>query len=518
MSADPELLAQLRAENERLQLENAMLKAAAPGALAPHAWLDAANDTIIVTDRERRINYWNRAAEQLYGWPRADTLGRFAYEIIPAVRFLNGETIEGILQLLANHGEWRGPVVQHTRDGRELLVEGSMRPLYDEGGAIVGYVAINRDITAHVLAEAALRESESKYHTLFDMMAQGVVYHAADGSITACNRAAEHILGLTLDQMQGRSPLDPRWRTIHEDGSDFPGETHPAVIALGTGEPVRNVLMGVYHWQEQAYRWLVVDAFPQIQPGADHPSGVFATFDDITERVRIEHDLHSQAHVLDQAQVLVHDEHGRITLWTQGAEHLYGYSKAEALGRVSHDLLQTEFPEPLAQIFAALELAGRWSGKLTHRTRDGQAVVVASQWLLDRVGDERPARIIEANTNITALERASALLKMQADASQAFAEAGVSPQAVLDRIASFAAGRLGAGCILRLLSDDGEWLDTAAVCHPNANLQAEVQAIYRSDRVQVRSAHPSAQVLRTSQPLLRPHIRPEDIQAAVTPE
>ena len=80
-----------------------------------------ARDAIIVQSPQGKLLAWNFAAEQLYGWPRADTLGRFAYEIIPAVRFLNGETIEGILQLLANHGEWRGPVVQHTRDGRELL-------------------------------------------------------------------------------------------------------------------------------------------------------------------------------------------------------------------------------------------------------------------------------------------------------------------------------------------------------------------------------------------------------------
>ncbi len=72
-------------------------------------------------------------------------------------------------------------------------------------------------------AEEALRESENEHRDLFETMAQGVVYQDTDGSITEANPAAERILGLTLDQMQGRTSIDPRWRAIHEDGSEFPG-------------------------------------------------------------------------------------------------------------------------------------------------------------------------------------------------------------------------------------------------------------------------------------------------------
>ena len=60
------------------------------------------------------------------------------------------------------------------------------------------------------------------------------------GEIVRANRAAESILGLTIDQLQGRRSVDPRWQAIHPDGSPFPGETHPAMVTLRTGEPQRG--------------------------------------------------------------------------------------------------------------------------------------------------------------------------------------------------------------------------------------------------------------------------------------
>ena len=85
-----------------------------------------------------------------------------------------------------------------------------------------------------------------KYHTLFAQMHIGVVFQDCDGHILSANPAAERILGISLDQMQGRTSMDPRWKSIHEDGSAFPGREHPAMVALKTGKPVLDVIMGVF--------------------------------------------------------------------------------------------------------------------------------------------------------------------------------------------------------------------------------------------------------------------------------
>ena len=133
-----------------------------------------------------------------------------------------------------------------------------------------------------------LRESEKKHRSLFETMAQGVVYQDASGSITSANPAAESLLGMSLDQMQGRTSIDPRWKAIHEDGSEFTGETHPGPIAQKTGEEVLGVVMGVFNPKEDDYRWINIDAIPQFRNGEDKPFQTFAMFSDITERRQAE--------------------------------------------------------------------------------------------------------------------------------------------------------------------------------------------------------------------------------------
>ena len=83
------------------------------------------------------------------------------------------------------------------------------------------------------------------YRVMFQAAPQGVVVQNAEGNILFANLAAERFLGLSLEQMKGMAATDPRWQTIHEDGSPFPSETHPAMVALRTGKPIEKVVMGV---------------------------------------------------------------------------------------------------------------------------------------------------------------------------------------------------------------------------------------------------------------------------------
>ncbi|MBN1572768.1 MAG: PAS domain S-box protein [Deltaproteobacteria bacterium] len=132
-------------------------------------------------------------------------------------------------------------------------------------------------------AEDKLKKSEEKHRRLFETMAQGVVYQDREGKITSANPAAEKILGLTLDQMTGRTSIDPRWKAVHEDGSDFQGDTHPSMAALKTGKAVENQIMGVFNPSDDGYRWIDVNAVPICSPDEKEPYKVYTTFTDITQ-------------------------------------------------------------------------------------------------------------------------------------------------------------------------------------------------------------------------------------------
>jgi len=113
--------------------------------------------------------------------------------------------------------------------------------------------------------------------------------------------------------------------------------------------------------------------------------------------------LRRQARLVELASdaIFVRDLDARILYWNAAAETLYGWSRAEALGQVAHDLLRTEFPRPLPEIEAAVIRDGRWAGELYHHHRDGGRVVVWSRWSLERDDAGQPLAILALNANVT---------------------------------------------------------------------------------------------------------------------
>jgi PAS domain S-box-containing protein len=114
-------------------------------------------------------------------------------------------------------------------------------------------------------------------------MSEGMVFQLADGSVEMCNANAKSILGLSIEQIQGWASTDSIWQTIHEDGSPFPGETHPAIISLRTGKPCLNVVMGLYKLNGEL-TWISINSQPIFRNGESTPYAVLSSFTDITEQ------------------------------------------------------------------------------------------------------------------------------------------------------------------------------------------------------------------------------------------
>jgi len=159
--------------------------------------------------------------------------------------------------------------------------------------------------------------------------------------------------------------------------------------------------------QDQAGRWYLQRVLP-YQTSDDRIGGLVVTFNDVTglkmaeeEVLRNTGQLRRQAQMLDLAHVLVRDFDDRIVFWNKGAEEFYGFSKDQAMGKLSHQLLNTEFPAPLPQIVDTLRASGTWNGELVHTCRDGRKRVVASHWV-QYVDDANGVyAIVEVNNDIT---------------------------------------------------------------------------------------------------------------------
>jgi PAS domain S-box-containing protein len=136
-----------------------------------------------------------------------------------------------------------------------------------------------------------------------------------------------------------------------------------------------------------------------------------AVIRDLTVRKEEERRRHEQEAIVRQQAQLLDQAHdailvlglpgGEIRFWNAGATETYGFAPQEALGRVSHDLLRTEFPVPVEEIYATVEKTGRWEGELVHRHKHGRRLVVTSRWGLVRDEHGRPAGVLEINNDVT---------------------------------------------------------------------------------------------------------------------
>ncbi len=211
-------------------------------------------------------------------------------------------------------------------------------------------------------AEKALRESEEKHRMLFETMLQGVVYQDRDGRITDANPAAERILGLSLDRMKGVTSTDPCWRSINEDGSDFPGEDHPAMVALKTGKSVGNVIMGVNNRIDKGTRWIRINSIPVFHAGERTPYQVYSTFDDITERRQAEEEKARLEAQLLQAMKM--EAVGRLA---GGIAHDFNNLLTCIIGHVSMAFTSIHPEDPLAETLSEIGHAADSAANLTRQ-------------------------------------------------------------------------------------------------------------------------------------------------------
>ena len=146
----------------------------------------------------------------------------------------------------------------------------------------------------------------------------GVVIFAPDTRFLFANAHASELMGLTMDQLAGKTALDPDWAFLREDGSPMPPEEYPVRRVLATNQAIQDLIVGVDRPASRDRVWTLVNAFPEF-PGREDPGRIVVTFIDISERKRANDHLRSlsrmQSVILDNSTVGITFVRNRIQEW-----------------------------------------------------------------------------------------------------------------------------------------------------------------------------------------------------------
>jgi PAS domain S-box-containing protein len=302
--------------HERRQIEDELKKQA--------VLLNLAHDAILVSDLEYRIVFWNRGAEETYGWSVKEAVGRLAPELLHTEFPVPLPEIRAAVQ---QQGEWEGELKHTARDGRTMVVASRWSLQRDHHGAPANILEINRDITERRRLEEELRAGQAYTRSLIESSLDPLVTIAADGRITDVNRATEGVTGVSRAELVGSDfstyftePEKARagYRQVFAEGMV---QDYPLAIRHRSGR-VTDVLYNASLFRDQA----------------GEVAGVFAAARDITERKRLEEELRArQAYTrslieasLDPLVTIAAD--GKITDVNRGTEEVTGIGRAQLIG------------------------------------------------------------------------------------------------------------------------------------------------------------------------------------------
>jgi PAS domain S-box-containing protein len=170
--------------------------------------------------------------------------------------------------------------------GTLCVIDNKPKVLTDEQRAslkaLSGQISRLLDLRVQLAAKNTYVEKLEYKKAAVENLSEGVVLQDAEFRIIEFNAAALNILGLTAEQLTGKTSMDPDWNAIKEDGTEFPGTEHPAVLALTAGQKQKGVVMGVRRLNFET-RWIEINSTPVFTFGKTKPTFSVTSFRDITQ-------------------------------------------------------------------------------------------------------------------------------------------------------------------------------------------------------------------------------------------
>lgn len=204
--------------------------------------------------------------------------------------------------------------------------------------------AITLDITEQKELEQDIREREERFRSLVRDINIGVLLQGPRSEIFLSNQAGLDLLGLTEDQLLGKTAFDKSWVMKREDGTEFPGNERPVMQAIKTKKPVRDVIMGLYRANKKDNIWLSVDALPRLDEKGEIIN-VICTFRDITESKKQQEELfqskkYFESLVNSQSSYIIRtDMTGKYTFVNEKFNEVFNYYNKSMIGMDSMDTI-----------------------------------------------------------------------------------------------------------------------------------------------------------------------------------
>jgi PAS domain S-box-containing protein len=366
--------------------------------------LASIGDAVIATDVAGRVTFLNREAERMTSVRSDQCVGESLGAVVEAE---DAQTQTPIVDWVAR-GEGASVrshqrLLLRARDGAEIRVESVAAPIRGPRGESDGLVVVLRDRAEQDAAET-MRQEMALQRQLSKIAA------SAPGAICAIRMEPD---GPTIS-MPYASPTisqicDTRAEDVCADAAALFDLVHPEDI-----DRVRDTLArsarSLSLWRCEfriaaptgGTAWMESNAMPERE--ADGGTLWHGVLSDVTERHEAEASSRELAALLDLSSdavfVLAADTYA-LTSWSSGAQHMYGWSAEQAIGRTPHELLRTRWPDSLQAVRDSLDRSGRWEGELTHTTADGRELTVLSRQALQRDATGAPRSILEINTDIT---------------------------------------------------------------------------------------------------------------------
>jgi PAS domain S-box-containing protein len=266
----------------------------------------------------------------------------------------------------------------------------------------------------------AHRSNEKRMGEIFRAISEGLIFQNKDGVIVDVNPAAEQLLGLSREQLLGRTCMDPSWQTVREDDAAFQGHQHPAMVALRTGQSVRNQVLGIVP-PSRGLRWMSINSNPIFGQGKEAPDSVVTTFSDVTERKQAETDLRIAATAFQSREgMMVTDKNGVILRVNRVFTEITGYTAEEVVGRTPR-LLQSGHHDAYfyRKMWKSIVGTGGWQGEIWDRRKNGDLCPI---WLtISAVKDDAGAvtHFVGTHSDITERKNAeTAMLDLNRELSE----------------------------------------------------------------------------------------------------